>query len=70
MAAFGALAALYAREYTGQGQVVETSLASVSVMLQSGEFVSYRGRRRHQSVGAISPARGPDTVSTDAGMDG
>jgi crotonobetainyl-CoA:carnitine CoA-transferase CaiB-like acyl-CoA transferase len=44
MAAFGALAALYAREYTGEGQVVETSLASVSVMLQSGEFVSYRGR--------------------------
>jgi crotonobetainyl-CoA:carnitine CoA-transferase CaiB-like acyl-CoA transferase len=44
MAAFGALAALYAREHTGEGQVVQTSLASVSVMLQSGELVSYRGR--------------------------
>ncbi len=42
--AFGALAALYAREDTGQGQVVQTSLASVSVLLQSGELVSYRGR--------------------------
>jgi crotonobetainyl-CoA:carnitine CoA-transferase CaiB-like acyl-CoA transferase len=44
VAAFGALAALYAREQTGQGQVVQTSLASVSVLLQSGELVSYRGR--------------------------
>jgi crotonobetainyl-CoA:carnitine CoA-transferase CaiB-like acyl-CoA transferase len=44
VAAFGAMAALYAREQTGQGQVVQTSLASVSVMLQSGELVSYRGR--------------------------
>jgi crotonobetainyl-CoA:carnitine CoA-transferase CaiB-like acyl-CoA transferase len=44
VAAFGTLAALYAREQTGQGQVVRTSLASVSVMLQSGELVSYRGR--------------------------
>jgi crotonobetainyl-CoA:carnitine CoA-transferase CaiB-like acyl-CoA transferase len=44
VAAFGALAALYARDHTGQGQVVQTSLASVSVMLQSGEFVAYRGR--------------------------
>jgi len=44
VAAFGGLAALYAREYTGHGQVVQTSLASVSVMLQSGELVSYRGR--------------------------
>jgi crotonobetainyl-CoA:carnitine CoA-transferase CaiB-like acyl-CoA transferase len=44
VAAFGALAALYAREHTGEGQVVQTSLASVSVMLQSGELVSYRGR--------------------------
>jgi crotonobetainyl-CoA:carnitine CoA-transferase CaiB-like acyl-CoA transferase len=44
VAAFGALVALYTREQTGQGQVVQTSLASVSVMLQSGELVSYRGR--------------------------
>jgi crotonobetainyl-CoA:carnitine CoA-transferase CaiB-like acyl-CoA transferase len=44
VAAFGALAALYARERTGEGQVVRTSLASVSVLLQSGELVSYRGR--------------------------
>jgi crotonobetainyl-CoA:carnitine CoA-transferase CaiB-like acyl-CoA transferase len=44
VAAFGALAALYAREQTDQGQVVQTSLASVSVMLQSGELVTYPGR--------------------------
>jgi crotonobetainyl-CoA:carnitine CoA-transferase CaiB-like acyl-CoA transferase len=44
VAAFGALAALYARERTDRGQVVQTSLASVSVMLQSGELVTYRGR--------------------------
>jgi crotonobetainyl-CoA:carnitine CoA-transferase CaiB-like acyl-CoA transferase len=44
VAAFGTLAALYAREHTGEGQVVQTSLASVSVMLQSGELVSYGGR--------------------------
>jgi crotonobetainyl-CoA:carnitine CoA-transferase CaiB-like acyl-CoA transferase len=44
IAAFGGLAALYAREQTGQGQIVRTSLASVSVLLQSGELVRYQGR--------------------------
>lgn len=43
-AAFGVLAALFARERSGRGQSVQISLAGVSVMLQSGELVSYRGR--------------------------
>jgi crotonobetainyl-CoA:carnitine CoA-transferase CaiB-like acyl-CoA transferase len=60
VAAFGALAALYARERTGHGQVVRTSLASVSVMLQSGELVSYRGR-------PPSPTGGRDFAGPRAG---
>ncbi len=43
-AAFGILSALYARERTGQGQRVQTSLAGASVMLQLGELVTYPGR--------------------------
>jgi crotonobetainyl-CoA:carnitine CoA-transferase CaiB-like acyl-CoA transferase len=60
VAAFGTLAALYAREHTGQGQVVQTSLAGVSVMLQSGELVSYRGR-------PPSPIGGRDFAGPRAG---
>jgi len=42
--AFGVASALYAREHTGRGQRIETSLASQSVLCQSGELVTYRGR--------------------------
>jgi len=43
-AAFGMVAALYARERTGVGQEVLTCLANQSIMFQSGELTSYEGR--------------------------
>ncbi len=39
----GIVAALRAREHSGRGQRVETSLASQSVLCQSGELVRYAG---------------------------
>jgi crotonobetainyl-CoA:carnitine CoA-transferase CaiB-like acyl-CoA transferase len=44
MAAFGVIAALYAREQTGEGQEVLTSLTNQSIICQSGELTSYAGR--------------------------
>jgi crotonobetainyl-CoA:carnitine CoA-transferase CaiB-like acyl-CoA transferase len=44
MAVFGILAALNARERTGKGQRVETSLANQSIICQSAEMVWYEGR--------------------------
>jgi len=44
VAAFGILAALFARERTGRGQRVETSLAAQSILFQSGELTWYAGR--------------------------
>ena len=43
-AAFGMVAALYARERTGEGQEVLTCLANQSIMFQSGELTWYEGR--------------------------
>jgi crotonobetainyl-CoA:carnitine CoA-transferase CaiB-like acyl-CoA transferase len=43
MAAFGVIAALNARERTGQGQVMETSLTAQSAMFQSGELTTWAG---------------------------
>ncbi|HVY03240.1 MAG TPA: CoA transferase, partial [Caulobacterales bacterium] len=45
IAALGVLSALYARERTGRGQEVLTSLANTSVVMQSGEMIEYAGRR-------------------------
>ncbi len=42
--AFGVVAALHARESTGRGQRVETSLANQSVLTQSAELTWYEGR--------------------------
>jgi len=44
LAAFGVTAALLARERTGRGQLVETSLAQAAMAVQSGEFIFYDGR--------------------------
>jgi crotonobetainyl-CoA:carnitine CoA-transferase CaiB-like acyl-CoA transferase len=44
VSAFGVIAALNARERTGVGQDVQTSLAAQSVHYQSGEMVEYAGR--------------------------
>jgi crotonobetainyl-CoA:carnitine CoA-transferase CaiB-like acyl-CoA transferase len=44
MATFGIIAALNARERTGEGQEVLTSLLAQSLMFQIGELVSFEGR--------------------------
>ena len=43
-AAFGIVAALNARERTGEGQEVLTCLSNLSIMFQSGELTWYEGR--------------------------
>jgi crotonobetainyl-CoA:carnitine CoA-transferase CaiB-like acyl-CoA transferase len=42
--AFGVLAALFARDSTGRGQEVTTSLAAVATIIQAGELTSFAGR--------------------------
>ncbi|MCZ2109900.1 MAG: CoA transferase [Dehalococcoidia bacterium] len=44
VSAFGVLAALFARERTGEGQEVLTCLANQSILTQSGEVTWYEGR--------------------------
>jgi crotonobetainyl-CoA:carnitine CoA-transferase CaiB-like acyl-CoA transferase len=44
LAAFGILAALFARARSGQGQHVTASLAATSTFLQSAEFTTFDGR--------------------------
>jgi len=44
MAAYGMCAALYHRELTGRGQLVETCLANNAMVAQAGEFMRYEGR--------------------------
>jgi crotonobetainyl-CoA:carnitine CoA-transferase CaiB-like acyl-CoA transferase len=44
LTAFAIIAALNAREITGEGQNVETSLAAATTLYQFGELVSYAGR--------------------------
>ncbi|HZZ34077.1 MAG TPA: CoA transferase, partial [Caulobacteraceae bacterium] len=43
MASFGVIAALNAREITGEGQNIETCLAAQSAMFQSGELTTHAG---------------------------
>lgn len=44
LTAYGVSAALYARQRTGKGQQVETSLLNASMAVQSGNFIFYDGR--------------------------
>jgi crotonobetainyl-CoA:carnitine CoA-transferase CaiB-like acyl-CoA transferase len=44
MAAYGMCAALYHRELTGRGQLVETCLANNAMVTQAAEFIRYGGR--------------------------
>lgn len=59
MAAFGTVAALYARERTGEGQEVLTCLANQSILTQSGELTWYEGR-------PDNPKGGLDLLGTSA----
>ena len=44
LTAYGVTAALYARNKSGKGQHVETSLTAASMAVQSGNFIFYDGR--------------------------
>ena len=44
LCAYGVMAALFARQRTGRGQLVETSLAQAAMAVQSGEMIFYNGR--------------------------
>lgn len=59
LAAFGVTAALLARERTGLGQLVETSLAQAAMAVQSGEFIFYDGRPDMENGGADLLGRHP-----------
>jgi crotonobetainyl-CoA:carnitine CoA-transferase CaiB-like acyl-CoA transferase len=59
MSAYGVIAALYARERTGRGQLVETSLASNAMAAQAGEFIRYAGR-------PADPPGGPNLLGVSA----
>ena len=59
MAAFGLVAALNARERTGEGQEVLTCLANQSILTQSGELTWYEGR-------PANPKGGLDLLGTSA----
>jgi crotonobetainyl-CoA:carnitine CoA-transferase CaiB-like acyl-CoA transferase len=59
MAALGACLALRARERTGSGQRVGTSLAGQSALLQSGEIVRFAGRPPALRGGRDFPGSGP-----------
>ena len=59
MGTYGVAAALCARELTGGGQLVETSLANSAMATQAGEFVRYEGR-------PPDPPGGPDLLGVSA----
>ncbi len=59
LAVFGVLAALNAREKSGEGQAVETSLATAAMAAQAAEFTRYGGR-------PPDPAGGRDLIGVSA----
>jgi crotonobetainyl-CoA:carnitine CoA-transferase CaiB-like acyl-CoA transferase len=46
LGAFGAAAAVFHKLRTGRGQHLETSLLNSSIMLQSAQFIDYKGMKR------------------------
>lgn len=59
MGTYGVVAALNARESTGRGQLVETSLANSAMATQAAEFIRYEGR-------PPDPRGGPDLLGRSA----
>jgi len=59
LCAFGVTAALFARERTGRGQHVETSLAQSAMAVQSGEFIFYDRRPDMENGGPDLLGRHP-----------
>ncbi|HUI27027.1 MAG TPA: CoA transferase [Candidatus Kryptonia bacterium] len=59
LCAFGVMAALYTREQSGRGQLVETSLAQAALAVQSGEFLFYDGRPDMENGGPDLIGRNP-----------
>lgn len=59
LTAYGVTAALYARQRTGRGQHVETSLLNAAMAVQSGNFIFYQGRPDMENGG-------PDLWGTSA----
>jgi crotonobetainyl-CoA:carnitine CoA-transferase CaiB-like acyl-CoA transferase len=59
LCAYGVMAALFARQRTGRGQLVETSLAQAAMAVQSGEFLFYDGRPDMENGGADLLGRHP-----------
>jgi len=59
LAAFGVIGALNAREKTGRGQAVETSLANAAMAAQAAEFTRYNGR-------PPDPRGAPDLIGVSA----
>ncbi|HEY8491645.1 MAG TPA: CoA transferase [Dehalococcoidia bacterium] len=57
--AFAVVAALYARERTGRGQHVATSLTAMALLAQAGDFIFYEGR-------PPEPPGGPDLLGRTA----
>ena len=70
MSAFATVTALYARARTGRGQHVWTSLANQSVVTQSGELTTWRGRAPMPLGDRDCPGSRPCTASTRVRMAG
>jgi crotonobetainyl-CoA:carnitine CoA-transferase CaiB-like acyl-CoA transferase len=59
LCAYGVMAALFARQHTGRGQLVETSLLQAAMATQSGEFIYYDGRPDMENGGPDLLGRHP-----------
>jgi crotonobetainyl-CoA:carnitine CoA-transferase CaiB-like acyl-CoA transferase len=59
LCAYGVAAALFARQRSGRGQLVETSLAQAAMAVQSGEMIFYAGRPDMENGGPDLIGRHP-----------